>query len=243
MASLNILKGRINVVTNTKKITHAMELVASSKLRKARELYENIKSYQDNLEKTFNDLLLHVNPNEFNTLFPKHPGIEANMYILITSDLGLCGSYNSNLITYLKQKIQPKDMVVVVGSKGYAALSNSIYKDQIIKVYHDYGDTVSYNLGNEISKLAIDTYYDKKINGVNIIYTKFISNVQQDAVEFKLFPFQLPSGDYIKSSVVEFEPDANTILKNSVPLYVGSMIYCLGTSAKISEMASRRTAM
>ncbi|ADE19667.1 ATP synthase F1 subunit gamma [Mycoplasma crocodyli] len=243
MASLTALKSRINVIQNTKKITHAMELVASSKLRKARENFQSIQSYQNNLETIFNELLMHITPEEYYSVFPKTKGIDSKLYILITSDLGLCGSYNSNLVNMLKNKLTDNDKIIIIGSKGYAALAHGEHKDKIITVYNDYGDTVSYTLGSEISRIAEDLYYHKKISQVNIIYTKFISNVVQEPVDLRIFPFEIESKNYINVSPIEFEPNIHTILKNSVPLYMASMIYCLGTSSKISEMASRRTAM
>lgn len=241
MANLNSLKNRINVVGNTKKITHAMELVAASKLRKSRQLFDSIQSYQDILESTFNDIINNIDKNELNKLFEENKS-ENTLYIVITSDLGLCGSYNSNVINLLKTKIIKNDKIIAIGSKGIAMINSSNFKENIINTFYGYGDELSYKIGTKISKIALELYNSKLINKIKIIYTEFISNMVQNPVEKQLFPLTYKKKNKLKA-LIEFEPDAGTVLRNSIPLYIASMIYCLGTSSKISELASRRNAM
>ncbi|WP_406613580.1 ATP synthase F1 subunit gamma [Mycoplasma corogypsi] len=246
MANLNAIKNRIAVVSNTQKITNAMQLVSTAKLRQIRKEYENIESYLDLLMDTFDSLIKHVEPNEFYSIYPKNTEANSDLYVVITSDLGLCGSYNSNVINLLKQTLKPEDKIIVLGTKGYNLLQSSHFKEQIINYFVDYGEKVSYQISNQITKDALEMYANKQINSINLVYTKFINNIRQDAVAQKLFPLEI--GPKVKTvdknvQIIEFEPNAEVVLKNSIPLYVGSLIYCLGSSSKVSEMASRRNAM
>ncbi|WP_426461590.1 ATP synthase F1 subunit gamma [Mycoplasma hafezii] len=246
MANLNSLKGRINVVSNTQKITNAMQLVSTAKLRRIRTEFESIRSYLDLLNDTFDSLITHVQPEDFYTIFPKNDNVDAKLYIIITSDLGLCGSYNTNVVNLLKSKIQPNDKIIVIGTKGYSLLNASPYKHQVIDKYLNYGEKVSYKIGNRITKTALDLYVNQEISEINLIYTEFINNMNQEAVLRTLFPLDLSKNDHTSSTMsqsMEFEPNAEVVLKNSIPLYIGSLIYCLGSNSKVSEMASRRNAM
>ncbi|MCU9932049.1 F0F1 ATP synthase subunit gamma [Mycoplasmopsis felis] len=98
-------------------MTNAMELVSTSKLRRLRNEYTQVKSYLDTLQDTFNELIARVQPNDFYDIFPQN-NIESSLYIVITSDLGLCGSYNSNIIKLLTEKIKQNDKIIILGTKG-----------------------------------------------------------------------------------------------------------------------------
>ncbi|WP_322875927.1 ATP synthase F1 subunit gamma [Mycoplasmopsis felis] len=244
MPNLNNLKNRISVVSSTQKITNAMELVSTSKLRRLRNEYTQVKSYLDTLQDTFNELIAHVQPNDFYDIFPQN-NIESSLYIVITSDLGLCGSYNSNIIKLLTEKIKQNDKIIILGTKGVGLVLGSSLKDQVIKSYINIGDKLSYKLSNEITKMALEYYTDKKISKINLIYTKFINNLTQTPISLQLFPINVNSYSKTQNQTdsIEFEPNAETVLLETIPMFISSMIYCLSANSKISEMASRRNAM
>ncbi|WP_416322252.1 ATP synthase F1 subunit gamma [Mycoplasmopsis felis] len=244
MPNLNNLKNRISVVSSTQKITNAMELVSTSKLRRLRNEYTQVKSYLDTLQDTFNELISHVQPNDFYDIFPQN-NIESSLYIVITSDLGLCGSYNSNIIKLLTEKIKQNDKIIILGTKGVGLVLDSSLKDQVIKSYINIGDKLSYKLSNEITKMALEYYTDKKISKINLIYTEFINNLTQTPISLQLFPINVNSYSKTQNQTdsIEFEPNAETVLLETIPMFISSMIYCLSANSKISEMASRRNAM
>ncbi|MCU9935877.1 F0F1 ATP synthase subunit gamma [Mycoplasmopsis cynos] len=117
MSNLNGLKNRINVVSNTKKITKAMELVSTSKLRRLRNEFINIQSYQNTLSDIFKDLMERIELSRFYSIFPKNDN-NSKLFIFITSDLGLCGSYNHNVYKLLENKLSPSDKIIVIGAKA-----------------------------------------------------------------------------------------------------------------------------
>ncbi|VEU74430.1 ATP synthase F1, gamma subunit [Mycoplasmopsis citelli] len=243
MSNLNSLKNRISVVTNTKKITKAMQLVATAKLQKSKKNLENIRNYKNLLEETFNELMQNVSLKDLKEIFPLNESVLKNLYIIISSDLGLCGSYNSNIYSQINQHLTKDDLVIFVGAKAYLYSHSWIKNENIVQKYFAYGDNFNYALADAITKDALELYFGGKVKSINIIYTDFINNIIQEAKTFQLFPFEVQNQKSSLKANVEFYPNAETILKNSIPLFISSMIYSLGNLSKISEMSSRRNAM
>lgn len=244
MPNLNGLKNRISVVANTKKITNAMELVSASKLRVIKKEYDNIQNYKNSLENTFSDIMDHMSKGELDTLFPVDKSNESELYIIITSDLGLCGSYNSNIINLARTRVKENDKLILIGNKGISQANKLIKnKDNILKSFAEVGNKFSYELASLIASESFDLYKQSIISKINIIYTKFINNVVQEAEIKTLFPLEIKTDHKSVHTEIEFEPSAEEVLKNAIPLYLSSLIYALGAASKLSEMASRRNAM
>ncbi len=115
MASLQELKGRISSVSTTKKITKAMQLVATAKLQKARKNLNSIQEYYSSVYDMFQDLLANV--KDISKLVPENTD-DSIIYIVITSDIGLCGGYNSNIFKMVKSEMRSIDKIVAIGNKG-----------------------------------------------------------------------------------------------------------------------------
>lgn len=244
MPNLNGLKNRISVVANTKKITNAMELVSASKLRVIKKEYDNIQNYKNSLENTFSDIMDHMSKGELDTLFPVDKSNASELYIIITSDLGLCGSYNSNIINLARTRVKENDKLILIGNKGISQANKLIKnKENIIKSFAEVGNKFSYELASLIASESFDLYKQSIISKINIIYTKFINNVVQESEIKTLFPLEIKTDHKSVHTEIEFEPSAEEVLKNAIPLYLSSLIYALGAASKLSEMASRRNAM
>lgn len=244
MPNLNGLKNRISVVANTKKITNAMELVSASKLRVIKKEYDNIQNYKNSLENTFSDIMDHMSKGELDTLFPVDKSNESELYIIITSDLGLCGSYNSNIINLARTRVKENDKLILIGNKGISQANKLIKnKENILKSFAEVGNKFSYELASLIAGESFDLYKQSIISKINIIYTKFVNNVVQEAEIKTLFPLEIKTDHKSVHTEIEFEPSAEEVLKNAIPLYLSSLIYALGAASKLSEMASRRNAM
>lgn len=244
MPNLNGLKNRISVVANTKKITNAMELVSASKLRVIKKEYDNIQNYKNSLENTFSDIMDHMSKGELDTLFPVDKSNASELYIIITSDLGLCGSYNSNIINLARTRVKENDKLILIGNKGISQANKLIKnKENILKSFAEVGNKFSYELASLIASESFDLYKQSIISKINIIYTKFVNNVVQEAEIKTLFPLEIKTDHKSVHTEIEFEPSAEEVLKNAIPLYLSSLIYALGAASKLSEMASRRNAM
>ena len=241
MASLQEIKSRLGSISTTKKITKAMQLVATAKLQRAKGNLESIQEYYTSVYEMFQDLLGNV--KDVSKLFPEN-GKDATLHILITSDIGLAGGYNGNVLKQLKSVVKRQDKIMVVGNKGIASI-----KSMDVNVYQEYpnaGDKPNYVIASDLGKTALTSYLEGEVNKVNIIHTKFINSVTFEATITQLLPVvtnEKTSSNKEPLAITEFEPDPEIVLKNSLPLYVSALIFGLMTESKVSEMSSRRTAM
>ncbi|UUD35005.1 ATP synthase F1 subunit gamma [Mycoplasmopsis caviae] len=250
MAGTQAIKSRIAAVQSIRKITHAMELVAASKLRRARVEFENVKAYNDLISETFHLILDHLSSTEIKHLFPIH-NVESKMYIIMTSDLGLAGSYNSNIIKFAKNTIKKTDKVILIGRKAISALG-TLFENQIITQFNCDSNEKNYNIVYDIMTIVLELYNKKQINSINVIYNKYVNNLVQQEVSEQVFPFkfdetkkQVHAEKHKESlnSTIEFEPSAHQVLSESISLYINATLYLAYASAKLSEMAARRSAM
>ncbi|MCP4336694.1 MAG: F0F1 ATP synthase subunit gamma [Mycoplasma sp.] len=245
MASLQETKSRLQSVNTTKKITKAMQLVATAKLKRAQSNLESIQEYYTTVYDTFQNIMNNV--KKFEELFPKKPK-DSILYIIITSDLGLCGGYNSNVLKLLKNNLKnrkEKDKVIVIGTKGITHLNASIFSKSVIKEYANFGDNPNYDDSEKIGAEIIAQFMTGNVKQVNLIYTKFINSVTFEAKNNQLLPIKKSENiNEVKSlTLTEFEPSADVVLKNSLPLYISALIFGSTVESKVSEMSSRRTAM
>ncbi len=243
MASLQETKSRLQSVGTTKKITKAMQLVATAKLRKAKSNLESIQEYYTSVYETFQKLLTNV--SDVKKLFPVDAK-ESILYIIITSDLGLCGGYNSNVLKLLKAQVKASDKIVVLGNRGISNL-NAV-GIPIFKQYALVGDEPNYEYASGVGQEAISQFLAGEVNKVKLIHTKFINSVTFEAELIQLLPIEKLSIEKTKDMsplkvMTEFEPSPEVVLRNSIPLYISAMIFGSMVESKVSEMSSRRTAM
>ena len=235
------LKSRIRSVQATKKITKAMELVSTSKLQKQKNMMEANREYASYLKDTVSQILAD-NQGVENVYLRKVTEDSNPFTILITSDLGLCGGYNSNELRFLAEEGNKNQQLYVLGSKGIPWLRNRNYK---IVNELKYSDSVDYN---ELSKIMSDIlarYVAGEITSINIVYTRFVNSVTFTPTKVKLLPVEKMEFNKKETSYVEtiFEPSPSAILNDLIPMYVKSMFYSYYLETKTSEQASRRMAM
>lgn len=242
MASLQEIKSRLESISTTKKITKAMKLVATAKLQKAKGNLESIQEYYTSVFDMFQDLFSHV--KDLKKLFPII-GKESTLYVVITSDIGLCGGYNSNILKILKNEVRTQDKVIVIGNKGIGTLKS--HGRKIFQEFSNVGDNPDYITASEIGKVVLAAYKTGTVNKVKILHTKFVNSVTFEATLNQLLPVT-PSTTKIDKkesaqAVIEFEPDPETVLISALPLYVSAIIFGSMVESKVSEMSSRRMAM
>lgn len=237
-AGLIEIKRRMKSVESTRKITKAMGLVATSKLRKARkELIANEK--YNNLCKEVISEVVSSMPEDFDSIYYKSFDGD-KLYIVLTSDTGLCAGYNNTIAIYLNNLVQKSGgaKVVVVGSKGISYLSR--YKISTYAEYVDLPDMPATKDINRIYNDAIYLYEKGEVSEVNIVYTEFISPVKQEVKSVKILPIDKEAsqeGQYI------IEPNEEAVFKNAIDMYLKSQLKTCMLSAKASEHSARMTAM
>lgn len=237
-AGLIDIKKRIKSVESTRKITKAMGLVATSKLRRIKnELIDN-EQYNNLCREVINEVISSM-PEEFDSIFYKSFDGD-KLYIVLTSDTGLCAGYNSNIASYINKLVKNSNnsKLLVVGEKGIAHLSRHGINTHL--EYLRLQDVPTTKEVNKIYNDAIYLYKKGEVSEVNIVYTEFISPVKQEVKSIKLIPLEKKfgqSGKYI------IEPNEETVFDNAMDMYIKSQIKTCMLSAKASEHSARMMAM
>ena len=244
MASIQETKHRIKSIEVTRKTTKAMQLVASVKLRKSMKNLDKIQEYYNSVYDTFQDLFAET--RHLSRMFPKNPK-DSTLYIMITSNLGLCGAYISNLSKKLRKEYKKGDKIIVLGTKGISNLK--IYNIPIFLEITNLSDTPKYANASIFGLEAISRFLNGEISKVKLIYTKFINSITFETRSLQLLPFSAESMIDMNDmsakavAVTQFEPSAEQVIKESIKLYISAIIYGAMVESKTSEMASRRTSM
>ena len=187
MPSSKLLKERIESIQDTMKITNAMYLISSSKLRKARKNYQNVSPYFNRMRDTISRVVPHlpeepVHPffHERNTANPKRA------YIVLTADKGMAGAYNQNIIKFLKENADENDRFYVIGQTGYRAL---YHKDpRLVEDFH-YGATEpTLQRARDITMDAIDDFKTGKLDEIYLIYTRIENALTSEPTMVRLLP-------------------------------------------------------
>ena len=250
MPSSKLLKERIESIQDTMKITNAMYLISSSKLRKARQNYQNVLPYFTRMRDTISRVVPHL-PDE-----PVHPFFHERekenpirAYVVLTADKGMAGAYNQNLLKFLKEQCgsDPNARFYVIGQTGYRAL---LHKDpRLVEEFH-YGATApTLQRARDITVDAIDDFKSGKLDEVYIVYTKIQNALTSEPVMERLLPLDRehlkpsPKGLGDPRGEVEMFPDAKTVFEQTAPIYMHGMIFGAMTESFCAEQSARMTAM
>lgn len=241
-SNMQSIKRRIKSVESTKKITKAMQLVATSKLRKTRNQLEELKPYYSMVQETVAEIL-ESNKGNIDNAYLKENKEGKTVYIAITSSLGLCGGYNANVFKTIANEIQNDDIVYMIGTKGASYLSH-----RNIHYNHDYLSLNSTLDFKEIVRLVgelTQMYRNQEISKIKIIYTEFVNNLTFTPRVVTLLPVDTSEFENITvtNKYTVFEPNANDVLNHLIPMYLQSVIYGYLVESVTSENASRRTSM
>ena len=244
MASLQETKHRIESIKITRKTTKAMQLVATVKLRQSMKNLEKIKEYYYSVYDTFQHLFTQT--RDLSQLFPQNAK-KGTLFIVITSNIGLCGGYISNVSKLLRNEYQEGDKVIVLGSKGISSLA--AHNIPIFLGITDITDIPNYDDASTFGLESISHFLKGEVSKVKLIYTKFVNSITFEATSMQLLPISsdnplVEKGDDAKAeAVTQFEPSPEEVIKESIKLYISAIIYGAMVESKTSEMASRRTAM
>lgn len=238
------IKTRIKSVESTKQITKAMELVSSSKFRKAKERAESARPYFNTLYNTVQDIA--KNTSNSRNVFLKERKVNNVCYIVIAGDRGLAGGYNSNILkAVIAHNKLGTGKVITVGKKAKESLSKRGY--EVI----DYIESVEkcvYEDANRVAQTAMEAYKNGEVDEVNLVYTEFISALSQEPKIVKLLPVTIDNTNTEKEvkkgkAAVQYLPSADAVLGYVLPKYVSGSVYGVIAESFASEQAARRTAM
>lgn len=247
VASLKEIDSRIKSTKNTKQITNAMNMVSSSKLRKAEK---NAMTFRPYMEKMKDAITAIAGSNRVSS----HPMLNERPvkrvgYMVITSDRGLAGAYSANVLKKMIRDIEQRHnspeeyRIIVLGQIGATFLQNRGY--QLENTLTDIPDQPAFKTIQAIGKRAIDLYVDEQIDELHIYYSHYVSVIENKPSSKKLLPLSPEDSSLGHGAMAtyEFEPDKDAILKILLPQYIESLIYGTILDAKASEHASRMNAM
>jgi F-type H+-transporting ATPase subunit gamma len=248
------IKRRIKSVNSTKQITHAMELVASAKLRKSRELAEGRRPYFEAMIESMGRIV--EKSGSTRNVFMNQREVKKVAYIVITGDKGLAGGYNVNVAKLVEDHVANKEDAVIyaVGSRGRDHFRNRDYNIQ--GEYLGISERPNFFNAREVTAVVMEGFKNGEYDEVYIAYTKFISTISQHASLMKLLPLSVEDLKPVKKAeVVEnegkskdltvmlYEPEPEELLTYLIPNFVSSTVYGAMIESAASEQGARRTAM
>lgn len=246
MQSLDLIKKRIKSIEATKKITNAMKLVATTKIRSQLKSFEAVSVFCREYYRVFKQLILRE-PNLDFLRLTNNKVQDQDLYILCTSDLGLCGPYNNNICRFLLEKVRPQDKILVFGQKGQSYLKMHRLEKQIVRTMRWDLDANNYYALLPLSYEILTAYAKGKYRQIKIVYTEFKSSVSSVPKLWNILPIWPELFGATKESTVTdwtiFEPSAKDIIKAILPVYVSNLIYGGLVEASLCESTSRRFAM
>jgi F-type H+-transporting ATPase subunit gamma len=253
MAAGKEIRGKIKSVENTKKITKAMEMVAASKMRKAQDRMRAARPYAEKIRSLAANLS-QATPEYKHPFMVHHDGAKSVGFIVVTTDKGLCGGLNTNLLRATTVKLKDvesrglKPQTVAIGNKGFGFL-NRIGAAVVSHATH-LGDKPHLDKLIGPVKVLLDAYSEGKLSTVYLCYTRFINTMKQEPVVQQLLPLsaesmaaeQPPGGkhhgwDYI------YEPDAPSVINDLLVRYTEALVYQAVAENMASEQSARMVAM
>lgn len=245
MPNLSGLKTEIASVNNIGKITGAMELVATAKLKRISRRAEGIQSYVAEVYDVFNDIISNTLNSKY--LAKSTGGFKKTLWIIVNSNLGLCGGYNNNLDKLVKSQLKKDDEIFAIGNKAISFAKNThvLIRKQNTDVDVDFTSEQARQISTDVLSLFNSGEFDE----INLAYTKFINSVTFEPTILRVFPIVKKEKQNLEEqhngprAILNFEPDPESVLATSVSLYLNTIIFGTIIESQLSEQASRRTAM
>jgi len=251
MASLDDLKKRIASVKSTQKITKAMKMVAAAKLRRAQESAEKGRPYSEKMNNIILNLSSGISDKENAPKLLSGSGNDkVHLCVVMTSDRGLCGGFNSNIIKkaksyFAKLAEDGKELkIITVGSKGNDQLKRA-YGDKIIaNISFKESKHANYFDADKVGKMVIEKFGAEEFDVCTIFYNQFKNVITQIPQAQQIIPLNVENSEEDKSEdSYEFEPDEDEILSNLLPKNISTQIFKAMLENSASEQGSRMSAM
>ena len=237
MAQKAAIKNRIKSVDTTKKITKAMELMATVKFQKQTKNMLKNKQYFDTLKDTMSHILSGNFEIESDYLTTKNN--PKKIVFVFLSDIGLCGGYNINVIKYLQENYTDNAEFIVIGTSKY-----SLCKQKFTVLNKEIGsDETDYGQLKKLADYAIGEFRANRIGSIDVVYTKYINSVSFEPTSEVILPCSMDFEDKKPYKELLLEPNPNDIINHLIPMFVENYIYSKWLETKTAEQGSRRFAM
>ena len=244
MANLKEIRGRIKSIKSIQKVTSAMKMVAAAKLRTSQSNMEQCRPYSNKISMLLNDLLLECNKTNFDLMQKRE--ISKTLYIVITSDRGMAGAFNTNILKKAQSDIDAnrKDQatIISIGKKSRDYFKNRNF--DIISDYIDFWGELNFNHAINIGQEIIDLFVSKKVDQVKVYYNEFKNLATQTIKDIDFLPLKESDSKEDKKQVDRlFEPSKKEILEGLIPKHINVQIWQFLLESYASEQAARMLAM
>ncbi len=245
MSTLRVIRKRITSVKNTQQITKAMKMVSAAKLRKAQEAIIAARPYARKMKEAVFDLAYRVDQSA-HPLFTRRE-VKKQGILIITSDRGLCGSFNGNIIRTLRKYLNQEESnfesvsLYTVGRKGTETFSRE--GKFVKKDYPGILGKVKFQHAEEIAKDLTEDFVSGEVDEVIVLFNEFQSAISQNTIQETLLPIEVEREEGAFPVEFLFEPDKDTILEMLLPRYVATQIFRYLLESVAGEHGARMTAM
>ncbi|MEE8341791.1 MAG: ATP synthase F1 subunit gamma [Candidatus Neomarinimicrobiota bacterium] len=243
MANLKDIRIRISSVKSIQQVTRAMKMVAAAKMRKAQDRMEQARPYAHRLKAEILTILPEVDRGLLELLDVRE--VQRTAYVVITSDRGLAGSFNTNIIKFAEEEINKigKENVDLfcIGRRGYDHFKRRNYK--IIEEHTDFWSELDFNHSVKIGNGIISHFIAKNVDKIRVIFNQFKNIMIQEIVAERLLPLTLDEDVEINIEDRLYEPSKDIIFKSLIPLHLNIQIWRYLLESYASEQAARMVAM
>jgi len=244
MANLKEIRGRIKSIKSIQKVTSAMKMVAAAKLRTSQSNMEQCRPYSNKISMLVNDLLLECNKTNFDLMQERE--VSKTLYVVITSDRGMAGAFNTNILKKAQSDIDVngKDQAIIIsiGKKSRDYFKNRNF--DIISDYIDFWGELNFNHAINIGQEIIDLFLSEKVDQVKIYYNEFKNLATQTIKDIDFLPLKESDSKEDKKQVDRlFEPSKKEILEGLIPKHINVQIWQFLLESYASEQAARMLAM
>ncbi len=241
MSSLRDIRQRIENIRSTEKIIKAMYMVASAKLQRARAQLEGVRPIYHELKRVVTDISRYKGA-ETHAFFEKRK-VKSSLYVIITSDRGLSGSYNANIMSKALDHMShgKKEKIFMIGAKGYEYFKKR--NKNIIRTVTNITDAHVYYWGERLANWIIDLYMSGEADEVFIAYTHFESVLNYMPYVEQVLPLAINSEEYAYEDDIKYEPDIHAYIDHLIPLYLHMNLFRAFSESHTSEQAARMVNM
>ncbi|MCF7793516.1 MAG: ATP synthase F1 subunit gamma [Candidatus Cloacimonetes bacterium] len=242
MANIKEIKTRIESIKNTKQITNAMKMVAAANLRKAQDRIVKARPYADVIDEMLRSIKLK-NASNLHPLLEDSEKNDKTAVIIVTSDRGMCGSFNYQIIKKSMEYIQknPKTDIICLGKKGYDYIKKR--SDKIIKPYLNLFNEMNFDISTDVANQITNLFLEQNYDRIDVIYNEFKSAIQQDIIVKQLLPIMPTEDEDISKLDYIYEPDEDTIIDELGRKYIHVEIWRIMLESSAAEQGARMTAM
>jgi len=239
--SKQALRTRIKSVQSTRKITKAMEMIANAKLFRQRNRMEANREYAQKLQDTVNEIV--SSNQDLDNRYIKKKTSPRKFTIVFCSDLGLCGGYNQNVLKFARENLNKEDPCILVGTSLYRSMKEegfNLLNEEAISSDRQTNLSI-----RELVERAVDQYDRNEVGVVQLLYTKFVNTMTFQPDLDEILPCEMTEKKVIEGehAVTLFEPDADTILNDLIPMMIYDVAYSDWLETTTAEQGSRRMAM